>query len=255
MDGSSEVRQAEAGGDRPRRRRPARTASWALPLAAFCLCVPGEAAADIVVFTTGRTMSVASARVESDRVLVTLREGGDASFPSVLIARVEPDEVAYPEAMPAAATEDVSVAAAPLGPAPLVLAPPTSVGTVPRARPFAALIATSAAAYGVDVRLVHAVIEAESNYQPRARSKKGAKGLMQLMPATARQYAVRDPYDPRTNIDAGVRHLKDLLTRFDVGLALAAYNAGEATVRRFGGLPPYSETRDYVSRILRRVGG
>jgi soluble lytic murein transglycosylase-like protein len=116
------------------------------------------------------------------------------------------------------------------------------------------LIATSAAAYGVDVRLVHAVIEAESNYQPRARSKKGAKGLMQLMPATARQYAVRDPYDPRTNIDAGVRHLKDLLTRFDVGLALAAYNAGEATVRRFGGLPPYSETRDYVSRILRRVG-
>jgi soluble lytic murein transglycosylase-like protein len=106
----------------------------------------------------------------------------------------------------------------------------------------------------VDVRLVHAVIEAESNYQPRARSPKGAKGLMQLMPATARQYAVRDPYDPRANIDAGVRHLKDLLGRFDLGLALAAYNAGEGTVRRHGGLPPFAETQRYVARILQRLG-
>jgi soluble lytic murein transglycosylase-like protein len=120
--------------------------------------------------------------------------------------------------------------------------------------PFANLIAASATTHGVDVRLVHAVIEAESNYQPRARSPKGAKGLMQLMPATARQYAVRDPYDPKANIEAGVRHLKDLLSRFDVGLALAAYNAGEATVRRYGGLPPYAETRSYVARILTRVG-
>ena len=77
---------------------------------------------------------------------------------------------------------------------------------------------------------------------------------MQLMPATARQYALRDPYDPQTNIEAGVRHLKDLLDRFDVGLALAAYNAGEAAVRRYGGVPPFAETRNYVARILRRVG-
>ena len=216
-------------------------------LAALILFAPAIASADILVFTTGRTMSVATSRLENDRLVVTLREGGEASFPSALVARVDPDEVPYPD--PAAvASAEASIAA----PVPGSAAPDT-LGTVPGARPFAEIIATSAATHGVDVRLVHAVIEAESNYQPRARSAKGAKGLMQLMPATARQYAVRDPYDPRTNIDAGVRHLKDLLTRFDVGLALAAYNAGEATVRRFGGLPPYAETRSYVSRILRRV--
>ena len=101
---------------------------------------------------------------------------------------------------------------------------------------------------------MHAVIEAESNYRPRARSRTGAKGLMQLMPATARQYAVENPYDPRANIDAGVRHLKDLLSRFDLRLALAAYNAGEGAVRAYGGLPPFAETRSYVTRILRSVG-
>jgi soluble lytic murein transglycosylase-like protein len=77
---------------------------------------------------------------------------------------------------------------------------------------------------------------------------------MQLMPATARLYAVRDPYDPRTNIEAGVRHLKSLLSRFELGLALAAYNAGEGAVRTYGGLPPFAETRAYVARILRQVG-
>jgi len=121
-------------------------------------------------------------------------------------------------------------------------------------RPFAALIASAAVAYGVDERLVHAVIEAESNYQPRARSRTGAKGLMQLMPATARQYAVRDPYDPQANIEAGVRHLKDLLGRFELRLALAAYNAGEGAVRTYGGLPPFAETRRYVARVLERAG-
>jgi soluble lytic murein transglycosylase-like protein len=76
-------------------------------------------------------------------------------------------------------------------------------------------------------------------------------GLMQLMPETARRYAVRDPYEPRSNIEAGIKYLKSLLDRFDLPLALAAYNAGEAAVRRFGGIPPYPETRGYVSRILK----
>ena len=101
---------------------------------------------------------------------------------------------------------------------------------------------------------MHAVIEQESNYQPRARSKKGAKGLMQLMPDTARQYGVRNSYDPKSNLDAGVRHLKDLMSRMDLPFALAAYNAGEATVRRYGGLPPFPETQAYVRNILRKVG-
>ena len=101
---------------------------------------------------------------------------------------------------------------------------------------------------------MHAVIEQESNYQARARSKKGARGLMQLMPATARQYGVRNSYDPKSNIEAGVRHLKDLLSRLDLPVALAAYNAGEGTIQRYGGLPPYPETQAYVRNILRRLG-
>ena len=122
------------------------------------------------------------------------------------------------------------------------------------ARPYAELISTIAATHHLDARLVHAVIEQESNYQPRARSKKGARGLMQLMPETARQYGVRNSYDPKANLEAGVRHLKDLMSRLDLPVALAAYNAGEATVRRYGGLPPFPETQAYVRNILRRVG-
>jgi soluble lytic murein transglycosylase-like protein len=79
-------------------------------------------------------------------------------------------------------------------------------------------------------------------------------GLMQLMPATARQYAVTDPYDPAANIEAGIKHLKSLLKRFPETLALAAYNAGDAAVERFGGIPPYAETRNYVSRVLQLLG-
>jgi soluble lytic murein transglycosylase-like protein len=211
-------------------------------LVGLCIVValPSTARADIVVFTTGRTMSVAATRLVGDTLEVTLRGGGEAAFPSTLVARIDPDEVPYPVA-------DLALPALEAMPAEPAHAALTGM-------PFANLIAASATTHGVDVRLVHAVIEAESNYQPRARSPKGAKGLMQLMPATARQYAVRDPYDPKANIEAGVRHLKDLLSRFDVGLALAAYNAGEATVRRYGGLPPYAETRSYVARILTRVG-
>jgi soluble lytic murein transglycosylase-like protein len=79
-------------------------------------------------------------------------------------------------------------------------------------------------------------------------------GLMQLMPGTARDLRVSDPYDPAANIEGGVRYLRQLLDRFDLRLALAAYNAGAATVERFGGVPPYAETRDYVTRVLRLAG-
>jgi hypothetical protein len=204
------------------------------------LLLATPAGAEILVFQTGRIMPVASVRAEGDRLHLTLVGGGEASVSADVIARIDPDEVPTP--LPPPATE--AVVWWPGGPTPAVLA----------SRPFAPLIAAAAAAYGVDERLVHAVIEAESNYQPRARSRTGAKGLMQLMPATARQYAVGDPYDPQANIDAGVRHLKYLLGRFDVGLALAAYNAGEGAVRVYGGLPPFVETRNYVTRILRQIG-
>lgn len=204
----------------------------------------GRADADLVFLTTGRTMSVKGYEMDGDSITVSLRAGGTLSFPRALVARIGPDEVPYPD--PAAA--GAATASAALEPATA-----SATGTAIESRPFADLISTVATKHGVDAKLVHAVVEAESNYRPKARSPKGARGLMQLMPATARQYAVKDPYDPGSNLDAGVRHLKDLLSRFDLRLALAAYNAGEGVVKRHGGMPPFPETRNYVRRILQRV--
>ena len=128
--------------------------------------------------------------------------------------------------------------------------------TPPRApRPFAEIIDAVSLRHGVDPAVVSALIQFESAYKPDAVSPRGAVGLMQLMPATVRLYAVADPYDPTANIDAGTKHLRLLLDRYDdLGFALAAYNAGDGPVRKFGGVPPYPETRRYVSRILEMVG-
>ena len=116
------------------------------------------------------------------------------------------------------------------------------------------IIESAATRHDVDARIVKAVIQVESAFQPRARSSKGAMGLMQLMPKTARQYQARNPYDPASNIDAGTKYLKQLLDEFELPLALAAYNAGEGAVRRFGGIPPYAETQAYVAKILGLLG-
>jgi soluble lytic murein transglycosylase-like protein len=115
----------------------------------------------------------------------------------------------------------------------------------------------AAARHHVDPNLVRALVKVESNFNPRAVSRKGAMGLMQLMPATARMYAVRNPFDAAQNVDAGVRHLKGLLDNFngDVRLSLAAYNAGEGAVQRSRGIPPYTETRNYVKRITNLMAG
>ncbi|MDJ0806634.1 MAG: lytic transglycosylase domain-containing protein [Gammaproteobacteria bacterium] len=101
--------------------------------------------------------------------------------------------------------------------------------------------------------LLHAIVMAESAYNPQARSHKGAQGLMQLMPATANRYGVDDSYDPLQNLEGGARYMKDLLTefKFDLKLALAAYNAGENAVRKYGNqIPPYPETQRYVEKVL-----
>jgi soluble lytic murein transglycosylase-like protein len=118
-----------------------------------------------------------------------------------------------------------------------------------------AYIEDAAARYGVSKDLIAAMIEAESSYNPRAISPRGAQGLMQLMPETAAILRVSDPFDPRENIDGGVRHLLSLMDRFDnnLPLALAAYNAGEGAVIRHRGIPPYRETRQYVKRIMRQL--
>ena len=118
---------------------------------------------------------------------------------------------------------------------------------------YSGIIETASKAHGVDAALVHAVITAESGYNPRALSKAGARGLMQLMPATAARYGVRDIHDPRENIQGGVRYLRDLLTMFNgnLELAVAAYNAGENAVIRHGHrIPPYAETVHYVPKVL-----
>lgn len=124
------------------------------------------------------------------------------------------------------------------------------------AGPFAPLIERQARAKGVDPELVHAVIRAESAYRADAISPKGAVGLMQLMPATARRFGVVDREHPESNVSAGTAYLRLLLNRFNsVPLALAAYNAGEGAVMRHGNqIPPYAETRGYVARILRDYG-
>lgn len=213
----------------------------------FVLCslfAVGVASAEIVVFKNGRTMSARAHRINGDMATLILRDGGEVTFPASIIARVDADEVPYDDKAAAPGVVNVPTGA--------------TVATVPdevlARRPYAGLISSIAAAHDVDARLVHAVIEQESNYQVRARSKKGARGLMQLMPATARQYGVTNAYDPEANVEGGVKHLKNLLSRLELPIALAAYNAGEGTVQRYGGVPPYPETRNYVRSILRRIG-
>jgi len=116
--------------------------------------------------------------------------------------------------------------------------------------PFASTVRRAATDTGLAADLLHAVIATESGYDPRARSPKGAMGLMQLMPATARDFGVVDPYDPEENIFGGARYLRTLWDRFgDLTLALAAYNAGPDRVARYGGVPPFPETRTYLRRL------
>lgn len=116
---------------------------------------------------------------------------------------------------------------------------------------FSSQIRSAAVYNAVDESLIRAIIHAESAYHPDAVSPKGAQGLMQLMPATQAELNVRNPFDPAHNIAGGVRYLSGLLKEFDgnISLAAAAYNAGSGAVKRYGGVPPYSETREYVRRI------
>jgi soluble lytic murein transglycosylase-like protein len=131
----------------------------------------------------------------------------------------------------------------------------TAQNMPPRARAdFDDLVQAAAGRYGVDPDLVHAVIQAESDYDPSCRSGAGAEGLMQLMPGTARALGVSNPLDPADNISGGVKYLRQQLDRFhDVDLALAAYNAGPGAVTRYDGIPPYRETQAYVRRVLQTL--
>jgi soluble lytic murein transglycosylase-like protein len=211
--------------------------------ALLAMAVP--ASAEIVFLSSGRTLSVKSHRVDGDRIVLTLRSGGEVTCDKNIVEKVEPDEVPYldPDTPKPAEPE---AAAAQTQPDDSLLD-----GT-----PYGEIIASVSEAQGVNPMLVRALIQVESKFRPTARSRKGAMGLMQLMPSTAREYNVRNPFEPKANIEAGIKHLKALIERFgsSLELGLAAYNAGPGAVEKFNGVPPYRETRDYVSRILSLAG-
>ncbi len=197
----------------------AATLLWAFP-----------AYADLVRFTSGTVMSVESCQIVGDTAKIVLRGGGEMQAAKSLIVEVMPDEYFHatpvplpePAAIPALSQDDLH-----------------------------SLIDRLAGQFGVNARLAHAVVMVESRYDPHAVSPKGAMGLMQIMPAVAQMYLVDNPFDPEKNVEAGLRYLRGLLDRFsDVRTALAAYNAGAAAVERYGGIPPYRETQDYVQRIM-----
>jgi soluble lytic murein transglycosylase-like protein len=179
--------------------------------------------------------------------------------PSVLDALPAAPVEAQPESQPPAPAQPPPPPAAQPAPAAEVRLP-LELGDqgVPEA-PFGQLIYKMSGRYKLNPDLVAAVVQVESAFNPRARSRKGARGLMQLLPETARRFGLhrrKDLFNPAKNIEAGVRYLKWLSERFsgNAALVLAAYNAGEGAVERFGGVPPYQETRDYVTRIFGLFG-
>ena len=183
--------------------------------------------ADIALLSTGTTLKVTGQRREGDTVFLSLKGGGEVGVAAAALRGVVPDEV-LDEVVPAVLTGR---------------------------KDLAALALEAARRHNLDPSLVQAVVAVESGFRPDAVSPKGAQGLMQLMPATARYLGVKDSLDPVDNLDGGTRYLRGLLARYngDVRRALAAYNAGEGAVARHGGVPPYPETLAYVRRVLERV--
>jgi soluble lytic murein transglycosylase-like protein len=217
-----------------------------LVLAAAALAVllgSAPARAELVVFTDGRVVKAAGYEVQGDELEIKVRGGGSYTVDMARVERIVDDEVVVAEVEvkeiggPEKVAYDLSYKddRKPL------------FGTA-----YDGIIQTAARKHDVDASFVSAVIRAESNYDSRAVSRKGARGLMQLMPATAKRLSVRRPFDPASNVGGGVRYLKELLERVDhrPELVLAAYNAGENAVSTYGGVPPYRETIGYVKRIL-----
>jgi membrane-bound lytic murein transglycosylase B len=225
-----------------------RTVKLAIATCVLVGATVSSASAEIVFLTSGRTISVKAHREEGNAMVLDLRAGGEVTFDRALVEKIVPDEVPYPEPQPEPdpavlqAEQDAKKASA------------VDVQSLLQTTPYGEIISAVSEAHGVDPLLVRALIQVESNYKPRAKSSKGAMGLMQLMPQTAREYKVRNPYDPQSNVEAGIKKLKSLIDKWGIELALAAYNAGEGAVQRFNGIPPYRETRSYVTRILAIAG-
>jgi len=219
----------------------------ALAVAALCA---GEASAALVVFEDGRHLHVVSFEATGDeRVALGLSGGGRIIVPLEVVARIVDDEidrtpVVVPPPAPASSGTRKPSARSVRSLSPASALPPS---------PFTDLILKAARTHRIDPALIAAVIRVESNYAPRAVSRKGARGLMQLMPATARRLGVKSSLDPAENVHGGTAYLAELAMRFgetSPELILAAYNAGERAVEEYNGVPPFRETRDYVRRVL-----
>ncbi len=192
--------------------------------------------ADLAVFTDGRVLRVEDARLVGDEIHLILIGGGSLEIPATRIDRVVDDEIDHSEP-PGAFGGDCAASWKDI--------------RLPDSVPFADLIEDAARKANLDPRLLAALVRAESNFDPVAISRVGARGLCQLMPSAAADHTVHDIFDPAENLRGGATHLRILLDRFDsLPLALAAYNAGAATVDRYGDVPPYRETRGFLRRIL-----
>ena len=207
-----------------------------LGIAFFEIPIAAPLGNEVVHFGSGRTMAIAGHQLEGDTLVLMLHGGGEVRCDASLIERIEVGEPRQVESRIAA------------------VLPSERSGRRLLERPYGSLILAASERYGVDQYLVHALIEAESSYRPRAESVRGAMGLMQLMPELASDYDLSDPYDPAENIDAGTRHLRSLIDKYGISGALAAYNAGEGSVIKFNGIPPFPETRRYVERVMELVG-
>lgn len=224
-------------------RTPLRLAA---ALTVSCLAVAVPARAELVVLASGEIVKVRSFMADDVEARLELTAGGIMTLPLERVERVLEDEVV--EAVEAPSVP-ASTAAIELG---FVDGQGIPEGT------FGGLAYWAARKHALNPQLVAAVARAESNWNPKARSRKGACGLMQLMPATASRFGVRrsELFDIEKNLDAGSRYLAWLVQRFEGRLdyVLAAYNAGEGAVDRYGGVPPYRETRNYVRRIYGYLG-
>jgi hypothetical protein len=203
----------------------------------------GAVRADLVIFEDGRVVKAAGYKVLEEELEISLHGGGSYLVDLGRVERIVEDEV------------EIAEVVVELPPAPVSVAYDFSYKEHRQpgyGSPYDALIAAEARRQDLDASLVAAVIRAESNFSARAVSRKGARGLMQLMPATAKRLSVHRPFDPTANVRGGIRYLKELLKRFDnrPELVLAAYNAGERAVESYGGIPPYRETVGYVKKIL-----
>jgi soluble lytic murein transglycosylase-like protein len=221
-------------------RRP----SLAVLAALVALAAPARA--ELVLLQGGDVVKVKAYEVREESARLTLPSGGVLTLALMRIDRVLADEIVpAPEVdSPADFTPAIALAFS---------EEPQLPG-----HPFAAQILDAARRHDVNPAVVAAVMRVESAHDPRARSHKGARGLMQLMPATAARFgvAVEELYTPERNLEAGVRYLRFLRDRFadDPVRVFAAYNAGEGAVERYGGVPPYRETRDYVMKVFRHLG-